>query len=155
MSKAPMLKSFVLLCCLIAVSSVAQAADGLIVKQSAHGVSDTLDRMVDILNGKGIRVFARVDHQANAKTVDLSLRPTQVLIFGNPKLGTPLMNAQQSVGIDLPMKVVAWEDEKGQVWLGYNDPAYMTKRHGITDRDEVAMKMAKALEAMTDKAVAP
>ena len=136
-------------------TTAAHAADGLVVKPSAHSVAQTLDRMEAVLKKKGIRVFARVDHQKNAEGVGLTLRPTSVLIFGNPKMGTPLMDSAQTAGIDLPMKVLAWQDADGKVWLAYNDPAYLTGRHGITDRDAVKTKMAGALKAMTDQATAP
>ncbi len=136
-------------------TAAANAADGLVVKPSAHSVAQTLDRMEAVLKKKGIRVFARVDHQKNAEGVGLTLRPTSVLIFGNPKMGTPLMDSAQTAGIDLPMKVLAWQDADGKVWLAYNDPAYLTGRHGITDRDAVKTKMAGALKAMTDQATAP
>lgn len=141
---------------LVLAVSVAQAADnGLIVKSSPHSVGATLDRLEQVLTKKGIRLFARVDHSANAKGAGLELRPTQLLIFGNPKLGTPLMNSNQTVGIDLPMKALAWQDADGKVWLGYNDPQYMATRHGIADRAEVVKKMQGALNKMTDAAIAP
>lgn len=128
------------------------AEDGLITKKSNYSVKETLDRLADIVGKKGIKVMARVDHTANAKSVDLKLRPTEVLIFGNPKMGTPLMNSKQTVGIDLPMKALAWEDEKGQVWLTYNDPKYLTGRHGIGDQDKVKNKMTGALDKFTSLA---
>lgn len=122
------------------------AADGLIVMKSAYSASVTLDRLQTVLKSKGIRVFARVSHKDNAKGVGMDLRPTELLIFGNPKLGTHFFTSKQTAGIDLPMKMLAWEDKSGQAWLAYNDPAYIAKRHGIGSRDEVVSKMRNALK---------
>ena len=138
----------------LGVLSAAQAGDGLITKKSHHSVTVTLDRLEAILKEKGITIVTRWSHDAGAKKADLPLRPTELLIFGNPKLGTPLMISNQTVGIDLPMKALAWEDAKGQVWLTYNDPAYFAARHGIKDRDAVVAKMQGALAKFTDKATA-
>ena len=127
-------------------------ADGLIVKPSQHSVGKTLDRLTDILKKKGITVFARVDHKAGGKKVGKTLRDTQVLIFGNPKLGTPLMQSARTIGIDLPMKALAWKDEDGKVWIAYNDPAYLALRHNIRDKHKVFKKMSGALNKLTNKA---
>lgn len=142
-----------LLIALSLVATPASADNGLINKQSAHSATMTLDRLQAALESKGITIVARVRHQQNARDVGLELRPTELLIFGNPKLGTPLMTARQGAGIDLPMKALAWEDADGQVWLSYNDPAWIARRHGITDREPVVEKMATALEALTEGAV--
>lgn len=123
----------------------AGSADGLVVMKSAHSASVTLDRLQSLLKSKGIRVFARVSHKDNAKGVGLQLRPTELLIFGNPKLGTHFFTSKQSAGIDLPMKALAWEDNKGQTWYAYNDPAYIAKRHGIKNRSDIVKKMSNAL----------
>lgn len=131
------------------------AENGLISKPSAHSATETLDRLEAILKEKGIIIFARVDHAKGAENVGIALRPTQLLIFGNPKLGSHFFTSQQTAGIDLPMKALAWEDEKGQVWLTYNDPAYIAERHAIHDRDEVVKKMSTALGKFTDAAIAP
>ena len=128
------------------------APEGMIVKSSAHSVSATLDKLEAVLKKNGIRVFARVDHAAGAKSVDLDLPATQLLIFGNPKLGTPLMQASRSVAIDLPMKALAYADQDGVVHLAYNDPAYFAERHGISDQDAVIGKMTGALDKLTDAA---
>ena len=136
----------------VAGAAVAGGDNGLITKKSKYSAAETLDRLADILEKKGINVFARVSHKKNAAGVNLELRPTELLIFGNPKLGTHFFTSNQTAGIDLPMKALAWEDEKGQVWLTYNDPAYIARRHGIGDRDEVAGKMSNALKKLTDKA---
>jgi uncharacterized protein (DUF302 family) len=126
--------------------------EGLVVKTSPHSVEATLDKLAAILKDKGITVFARVDHAAGAAGVDLDLPPTQLLIFGNPRLGTPLMQSARSVAIDLPMKALAWQDADGQVHLAYNDPAYLAARHGIDDRAAVIEKMSGALANLTDAA---
>src|SRR5580704_18845486 len=104
--------------------------NGLITVPSAHSVKDALDRLEAHVKSKGMIVFARIDHAASAKEVGLALRPTVLLIFGNAKAGTPLMQAHQTIGIDLPLKVLAWEDAAGKVWLSYNDPAWLAARHG-------------------------
>ncbi|MDZ7751840.1 MAG: DUF302 domain-containing protein [Gammaproteobacteria bacterium] len=139
-----------LLCLLFSVP--AWAGNGLITKQSAHDVATTIDRLEAALEEKGLTIFARVNHTAGAAKVDLQLRPTELLIFGNPKAGTPLMQSDQRVGIDLPQKALAWQDAEGNVWLTYNDPAYLARRHFITDRDELAGKIGGLLKALTDKA---
>ena len=132
---------------------MAQAAEGLITKTSNHSVQKTMDRFEKIVRDKGFNVIARVDHTAAAKKTGAELQPTELLIFGNPKLGTKLMQSNQTIGIDLPLKVLIWEDEKGAVTLSYNDPAWLKKRHGITDRDEVFAKMAGALNTFSNAAV--
>ena len=121
------------------------AADGMITLKSNHSVSDTADRLVSVLNDKGMTVMAQVDHTANADGVGLALPPTEVVIFGNPKVGTPLMQCARSVAIDLPQKALIWEDESGQVWFGYNDPMYLKQRHGIEGCDKVLKKVSGAL----------
>lgn len=143
---------FVLLSLL--VLPMAQAADnGLISKKSPYSVSETLNRLEAVVKKKGITIFTRIDHAAGAKKVGKELRPTQLLIFGNPKLGSPLMQSNQKVGIDLPMKALAWQDDNGQVWLTYNNPSHMAGRHAITDREKVITKMSGALNKMTNKAL--
>jgi uncharacterized protein (DUF302 family) len=104
---------------------------GLVTLKSAFPVKETVDRLVHQVEAKGLTVFCRIDHAANAVGAGLKLRPTEVLIFGNAKGGTPLMQATQTIGIDLPLKALAWEDAAGQAWLAYNDPVWLTARHGI------------------------
>ncbi|MFV2055573.1 MAG: DUF302 domain-containing protein [Thiohalomonadales bacterium] len=130
----------------------AHADNGLITKKSQLSVAKTLDKLEDIIKKKGLTIFARVDHTAGAKKVGLQLRPTQLLIFGNPKMGTPLMQSNQTVGIDLPMKALAWQDASGQVWISYNDPKYLASRHTITNQDPIFKKMTGALGKLTDAA---
>lgn len=142
----------------LALSVVAMAApgfagDGVITKASNHDAKTTLDRLEKILADKGITVFARIDHSAGAETVGQTLTPTEVLIFGSPKMGTPLITSNRTIAIDLPMKALAWTDINGRSWLAYNDAAYLKSRHKIDDRDMVFEKMAQALNGLTDAAV--
>lgn len=97
---------------------------------------------------------ARISHTGGAEGVGIELRPTELLVFGNPKLGSHLFSSKQTAGIDLPMKALAWEDAEGRVWLTYNDPQYIADRHGITDRPGIVKKMSAALDKMTDAATA-
>ena len=136
------------------VSSSAWAADGLVATKSPHKAKDTMDRLESIVKQKGMTVFVRVDHAAGAAQLGKTLRPTELLIFGNPKGGTPFMECSQTVGIDLPLKALVWEDAKGQVWLAYNDPAYVAARHGVADCPVVG-NMKKALQGFVQEATAP
>jgi uncharacterized protein (DUF302 family) len=111
------------------LAAPAFAADGLIAVKSPYSAKETMSRLEDIVKSRGLNVFARVDHAAGAAKIGKTLRPTDVLIFGNPQGGTPLMECAQSMGIDLPLKALVWEDAAAQVWVGYNDPAYLAKRH--------------------------
>ncbi len=124
---------------------LASAQDGISSVESPFDVQTTLDRLTTALESKGMTIFGRIDHAANAEKAGLDLRPTQVLLFGNPKLGTPLMNCAQSVALDLPQKMLAWQDESGKTHLGWNDPAYLKARHGIEGCDEVLQKVSDAL----------
>ena len=107
------------------------ANNGLVSVESRFGVGETIDRLVETVTRAGLRVFARIDHAAGAHEVGAALRPTELLIFGHPKGGTPLMQDQQLAGIDLPIKALAWEDEQGKVWLSYNDARWLAERHGL------------------------
>ncbi len=127
-------------------------AENLVTTESKHGVKETLDRLTATLDKRGIKPVARVDHAAGAKVVGMELPPTEVLIFGNPKLGTPLMQSNPEIGIDLPMKVLAWQDKAGKVWIAYTAPDALRARHGIKDRDEVFEAMATALQGLTKAA---
>ena len=134
-------------------SAAAFAAEGLIQTQSPYSVEETIDRFEEIAQERGLTIFARIDHAAGAETVDQTLRPTEVLIFGNPQGGTPLMQCAQTVGIDLPLKVLAWEDDQGQVWLGYNDPAYLAQRHQVSECP-VVENLSNALSNLADATTA-
>lgn len=116
---------------LLLVPAMAADEHGMINHRSAFGVEETADRLEKALGEKGIEVFARIDHGEGAAGVDLSLRPTELVIFGNPKVGTPLMQCVQSHGIDLPQKALIWRDHEDRVWLTYNDPAYIAERHSL------------------------
>jgi uncharacterized protein (DUF302 family) len=137
---------------LFASSAMADEVDGLIKMKSMHSVTVTIDRLANIVKKKGITVALRWNHSAKSNKLGIKMRPTELLIFGNPKLGSYLMTAEQTAAIDMPLKAIAWKDAKGQVWLAYNDPAYIAKRHHISDRDQVLAKISKALAAMTSKA---
>ncbi|HXV80003.1 MAG TPA: DUF302 domain-containing protein [Candidatus Binatia bacterium] len=117
---------------LVYCSTGTWAAEGLIELKSPYSPKDTMDRLEAVVKQKGLTVFARIDHAAGAAKVGKKLRSTELLIFGNPKGGTPFMECSQTVGVDLPLKALVWEDASGQVWLGYNDPEFLAKRHGVT-----------------------
>ena len=135
----------------LVLSIPAYAADnGLINKPSKYSVVQTIDRFESVAKEKGATIFVRVDHSAGAEKVGMKMRPTQLLIVGTPKTGTPLMLSAPSMAIDLPLKVVAWEDEKGRVWLSYSSPEYLRKRHGF--KKELVKNLA-AVEAIAHKAL--
>ncbi|MDT8385603.1 MAG: DUF302 domain-containing protein [Gammaproteobacteria bacterium] len=147
------MKTFLIIVTLLfSLTAGAWAADGLVSVKSPHSVRQTMDRLESVVGAAGMKVFARVDHAAGAATIGKQLRPTQLLIFGNPKGGTPFMECAQTVGIDLPVKALVWQDEAGQVWLGYNDPAYIAKRHDVP-ACKVAAGMSKALAGFAEKAI--
>jgi uncharacterized protein (DUF302 family) len=123
-------------------------SNGLTTLPSAHSAKETINRLVSQVESKGMTVFARIDHAAGAKTAGLALRPTEVLIFGNARGGTPLMQAHQTMGIDLPLKALAGEDADGKVWLSYNEPAWLAQRHGETQVTEATDRLAGALAAL-------
>jgi len=148
-----MKKIIILLVTLSCFCTAVQAAEGLITKTSNHGVKQTMDILEKIVREKGFNVAARVNHAAAAAKAGNKLRPTEVLIFGNPKLGSLLMQSNQTIGIDLPLKVLVYEDENGVVTLAYNDPAWLAQRHDITNRDKAFAKMAGALNGITNAAV--
>lgn len=135
-------------------ASIASAADGLIAVKSPHSAKATIDKLEEVVKQRGLTVFARIDHAAGASKVGMSLRPTEVLIFGNPQGGTPLMECAQTAGIDLPLKALVWEDASGQVWLGYNDPTFLARRHGAA-QCAVVPNLSKALSGLAAATVAP
>src|SRR6202789_4662589 len=108
-----------------------KTGEGIISKASKYSVPETLDRVDALLQSKGIKIFVRVDHSGEAEKVGLKMPPTQLLIFGNPKGGTPIMLAAPTAAIDLPLKILVWEDAQGKVWASYNSPAYLQQRHSI------------------------
>jgi uncharacterized protein (DUF302 family) len=124
-------------------------ADGLVTRSSSHGPKDTMERLKAAVEARGMRVFARIDHTAGAAEAGLSLRPTEVLIFGSATAGTPLMQSVQATGIDLPLKALVWQDAAGVTWLSYNDPAWLAKRHDVGDGTaEVVGRMSAALRVL-------
>jgi uncharacterized protein (DUF302 family) len=137
---------------LLLIALPAFAADGLVALKSPHPSKATMDRLESTLKEKGLTIFARIDHAAGAAKIGKQLRATELLIFGNPQGGTPFMECAQTVGIDLPLKALVWQDESGQVWLGYNDPAYLAARHGVA-QCPAAAGLKKALAGFAQQAV--
>jgi len=136
-------------------STVGIADDhGLINIKSFHSVKSTADRLEKALAAKGMTIFARINHAEGAKKVGKILRPTELIIFGNPKVGTPLMQCKQTVAIDLPQKALIWQDRSGQVWFTYNNPTYLVKRHAIKGCDKVIYKISNALANFAKAATA-
>lgn len=148
-----MMRRILVILVLIPLTTLA-ASDGQVSLKSSHSVTVTIDRLETLLKQKGMTIVARIDHAAAAEKVGLVLRSTQLLVFGNPKVGTPLMQCAQSVAIDLPQKMLAWEDEQGQVWLSYNDPGYLARRHGVSGCEAPLQKVSKALANFAENAVA-
>jgi uncharacterized protein (DUF302 family) len=139
--------------CGFLVNGAALAADGLVAIISPYPAKETMTRFEDMSKQRGLNVFARIDHAAGASKIGKTLRPTEVLIFGSPQGGTPFMECEQSLGIDLPLKALVWEDAQGQVWLGYNDPAWLARRHGAAQCPAV-MGLSKALGGLSEAALA-
>ena len=137
------------------LTTSAYAGSGIISVKSAHDVKTTADRLESTLKQKGMNVFNRINHAQGAQQIGEELRPTELIIFGNPKVGTPLMQCAQSVGIDLPQKALIWQDAQGQVWLSYNDPNYLVERHQITGCGEVIKKVGQALGNFAKAATMP
>jgi uncharacterized protein (DUF302 family) len=138
---------------LVLFSVVPAAAGGVLISvNSSHGAKETADRVERLVKDRGMTLFNRIDHADGARKAGMELRPTEVLIFGNPKAGTPLMQCKQTVGIDLPLKMLVWQDETGTVRLGYSDPESLKERYGITGCDEVLRKMKGALEKLASDA---
>jgi uncharacterized protein (DUF302 family) len=129
------------------------AADGLTTLRSSYGPHDTMNRLEAAVKARGMTVFARIDHAAGAAGAGLSLRPTEVLIFGNAKAGTPLMQSVPTIGIDLPLKALVWQDASSVTWLSYNDPAWLAQRHGLGSETGMAIgNMSAGLAAVTKAA---
>lgn len=150
---APLGLAFALALCTLSAGAAGTETDGLIIKKSDFGVTKTLDRLGIALERAGIKVFARIDHTKGAQSVGMELPPTAVIIFGTPKIGTPLMTSNPAIGLDLPLKAVAWKDSDGTVNLAYTDPAWLAKRYAIVDRDDIFKKMTGALAKFTDMAI--
>ncbi|MFC3151082.1 DUF302 domain-containing protein [Litoribrevibacter euphylliae] len=123
------------------LSTMAIASDSLISLKSAHSVTETANRFESLLKEKGLTVFTRINHQENAENINQKLAPTQVIIFGNPKVGTPLMQCSKTVAIDLPQKALIWQDQQQQVWLSFNNPDYLKARHNIQGCEKVLTKI--------------
>lgn len=130
------------------------AVQGLTTIRSNFGPQDTIDRLETAIKAKGMKVFARIDHAAGAAAVGLTLRPTEVVIFGNARGGTPLMQSVQTLGIDLPLKALVWQDTAGVTWLSYNDPAWLAERHGLSGAEAPVGAMTAALDAVAKAATA-
>jgi uncharacterized protein (DUF302 family) len=130
-------------------------AEGLIAIASRFGAKETLDRVKAELRSRALELFAEIDHAQNATNVGLSLRPSVVLVFGNAKAGTPLMQANQAVGLDLPLKALVWEDAAGKTWISYNDPVWIAGRYGLpAEAMQIAEKMRQGLDALIKSAAA-
>ena len=121
----------------------------MITTKSNYSVTETLDRLADAITNAGGKVFARVNHTAGAESIGETLRPTEAIIFGNPKIGTPTMQAAQTMGLDLPLRALAWEDENGQVFFTYHDPKAVGAEHGLTEDTPVLEQMTKVMQKMT------
>jgi len=129
------------------------AVEGLVTVKSAFDPKETMSRLEAEVKAKGLTVFAHVDHAAGAAAVGMPLRPTDLLIFGAAKGCTPLMQSVQTIGIDLPLKALVWQDEAGATWLSYNDPAYLAHRHGLGESTNAPVSaMSGALKAIATKA---
>ncbi|MBS0002246.1 MAG: DUF302 domain-containing protein [Thioalkalivibrio sp.] len=144
--------SFLLLLICLPALSAATASEGMIVTQSPFGPGETMDRLQAVVEDRELTVFARIDHAAGAERIGETLRPTELLIFGNPRGGTPFMQCAQSVGIDLPLKALVWQDAQDRVWVGYNDPVFLAERHGVPDCP-VAPNLANALDNLVTSAL--
>jgi uncharacterized protein (DUF302 family) len=126
--------------------------EGLTTIPSSFGPKETMDRLVAEISAKGMSVFARIDHAAGAAQVGLTLRPTELIIFGNARGGTPLMQSAQTVGIDLPLKALVWQDAAGKTWISYNEPRWIVQRHNVANAELIVNKMADLLRAISTKA---
>ncbi|MCK1363977.1 DUF302 domain-containing protein [Bradyrhizobium sp. 62] len=156
MRVSALLKILVLVAATCLWETQAMAVDGLITIRSSFGPEETMKRLEAEVMAKGLKIFAHVDHAAGAAAAGLPLRPTNLILFGNARGGTPLMQQSQTSGIDLPLKALVWQDEQGATWLSYNDPAYLAGRHGIGEPAKAAIvAMTAALHAIATKVTAP
>jgi uncharacterized protein (DUF302 family) len=129
--------------------------NGIVNQPTGHSVDQTVDRLTSILQAKGVTLFAVVDHSAEAARVGMKMRPTKLVVFGNPKAGTPLMLAAPSSAIDLPLKILVWEDGQGKVWISYNSPQYLQKRHGLPQELLANIAVVEALAAEAANSPSP
>ena len=134
------------------MSDSLRVLEGLTSIESTFGPKETMDRLEAEIHQKGMNVFARIDHAAGAANVGLALAPTELIIFGNPRGGTPLMQSVQTVGIDLPLKALVWQDAANKTWLSYNEPGWIAQRHGVAGAESTIDKMADLLSAIARKA---
>jgi uncharacterized protein (DUF302 family) len=125
------------------------AKNGIVSQHTNHSVDETVEKLTNILQSKSVTLFAMVDHSGEAAKVGMKMPPTKLLIFGNPKAGTPLMLAAPSIAIDLPLKILVWEDANGEVWISYNSPDYLKERHGLPQ--ELLQNIA-VIETLASKA---
>ncbi|PKH32624.1 DUF302 domain-containing protein [Shewanella sp. ALD9] len=144
-----MIKNISLAVAMLITSTHAFAVESLITVESHYSAKETADRFESIIKDKGFTVFSKIDHQKNAAGVNLTLRPTEVIIFGNPNIGTQLMQCNQLVAIDLPQKVLISEDADNKVWLSYNNPEYIKQRHSIAGCDKVINKISGVLNTLS------
>lgn len=147
-----MKKAILMALAIVFIAFPALASDGMVNVQSTFNVEETADRMESILKEKGMTVFNRIKHSEAAAAVGIELRNTELILFGNPKVGSPLMKCQQSAAIDLPQKALIWEDDKATVWISHNNPRYLEKRHNITGCEEVISKIERALAGIAEPA---
>ncbi len=138
----------------LSTSALAQTADGLVTVTSPHSATQTMARLEAAVKERNLNVIAKIDHAAGAAKINKTLRPTELLIFGNPQGGTPLMECAQTAGIDLPLKALVWQDAGGKILLSYNDPAYLAKRHGAAACPAVE-NLTKALNGIAQAVIAP
>ncbi len=148
-----MLKPMIVILLVAITSFSLRAEESLIRLESKHSVKETADKFVAVVKQKGFNVFARINHQGNAEKVEMELKPTEVIVFGNPKAGTPLILCAQEVAIDLPQKVLVYEDLSGKTWLVYNNPHYLKQRHNMVGCDDMLEKVAAVLKNLASAAV--
>lgn len=150
-----MKRTILILLLTVFIAGTAAAQGGLVSVKSSHNVVTTANRLESALKEKDVTVFARIDHAQGAQRMGQTLKPTLLIIFGSPAMGTPLIQRSRSIGIDLPLKALIWEDRTGQVWFTYNAPDYLARRHGITEMGEAIQKMGKALSNFAMAATMP
>lgn len=148
-----MKKTILIALSILMIAIPVSAMDGMINVPSSYNVAKTADRLESILMKKGMTIFNRIKHSESAGKVGIDLRETELIIFGNPKVGSPLMKCQQSVAIDLPQKALIWKDDEAKTWISYNDPRYLEKRYNILGCENVILKIEKALAGITKAAV--